>query len=46
HTNHDNTGSGAATLQAAVTEICRLQAQMASIERDKALKRERANRAT
>ncbi|MCI94547.1 hypothetical protein A2U01_0115845, partial [Trifolium medium] len=36
HANHDNTGFGAATLLAAVTEIRRLQAQMAAIERDKA----------
>ncbi|MCI68989.1 hypothetical protein A2U01_0090250, partial [Trifolium medium] len=45
HTNNDSTGSGTTTLQAAVTEICRLQAQMAVIEREKAAERERARRA-
>ncbi|MCI92687.1 hypothetical protein A2U01_0113984, partial [Trifolium medium] len=41
HTNNDATGSEAATLQAAVTKICRLQAQMSIIEREKAAEREK-----
>ncbi|PNX96746.1 hypothetical protein L195_g019959 [Trifolium pratense] len=45
HNHHESPGTNAATLQAAVQERRRLQAQMAAIEAEKAQERQRAKKA-